>query len=160
MWIGREVRSNRLLTDGIPLWLRLPFASAFSRCSLYIYQNGKVCVVTGGARGLGNLMGRALVESGCDKLAILDLHQDDSSTAAQAMTEWIETEGAVKPGQIDIRGFACDVATESSVQKAFQDVRDVFGRIDTVINSAGIVENYPALEYPTDKLHKVGTSTN
>lgn len=127
---------------------------------LYIYQNGKVCVVTGGARGLGNLMGRALVESGCDKLAILDLHQDDSSTAAQAMTEWIETEGAVKPGQIDIRGFACDVATESSVQKAFQDVRDAFGRIDTVINSAGIVENYPALEYPTDKLHKVGTSTN
>lgn len=118
-------------------------------------QEGKVCVVTGGARGLGNVMGRALVESGCNQLAILDLKQDDAQGAADEMTSWLESEGGVAPGQLQIQGFACDVSDDKSVQDAFANVKKAFGKIDTVINSAGIVENYPALEYPTDRLQKV-----
>lgn len=120
---------------------------------------GKVCVVTGGARGLGNLMGRALVESGCNQLAILDLDKDDSQGAADEMVKWLEGTGGVEPGSLDIRGFACDVSREESVQKAFNDVKAAFGKVHAVINSAGIVENYPALEYPTDRLLKVSTRT-
>lgn len=118
-------------------------------------MTGKTCVVTGACSGLGNLMARALVESGANQLAILDLKQSAADSAAKEMTKWIESEGAVNPGEVDIRGFACDVADESSVVKAFKGVKDAFGKVDTVINSAGIVENFPAIEYPTDRLLKV-----
>lgn len=111
--------------------------------------------MTGAARGLGHLMGRALVESGCNQLAILDLDPKDAQTAAEAMTKWLEEEGEVSKGELDIRGFGCDVASEPSVQKAFADVKSAYGRVDTVINSAGIVENFPAVDYPNDKLQKV-----
>jgi NAD(P)-dependent dehydrogenase (short-subunit alcohol dehydrogenase family) len=63
---------------------------------------------------------------------------------------------------LSIIGVECDVSSESSVQKAFAEVIDTFGRIDAVVASAGkfhprdttsnvhrltgIVENYPALE--------------
>ena len=102
-------------------------------------------------------MARALVESGANQLAILDLKQSTADSAAKEMTQWIESEGAVGKGEVDIRGFACDVADEESVVKAFKGVKDAFGKVDTVINSAGIVENFPAIEYPTDRLQKVRT---
>jgi NAD(P)-dependent dehydrogenase (short-subunit alcohol dehydrogenase family) len=100
-------------------------------------------------------MGRALVESGCNQLAILDLDKDDSQGAADEMVKWLEGTGGVEPGSLDIRGFACDVSNEESVKKAFNDVKSAFGKVHAVINSAGIVENYPALEYPTERLLKV-----
>jgi len=51
-----------------------------------------------------------------------------------------------KPDEIKIVGIECDVSYESSVQKAFSKIIEIFGRIDSVVASAGIVENYPALE--------------
>lgn len=42
--------------------------------------------------------------------------------------------------------IACDVSSEESVQKAFSTVIDRYGKLDAVVASAGIVENYPALE--------------
>lgn len=104
-------------------------------------------------------MGRALVESGCNQLAILDRKADEAQAAAEAMTQWMENDGGVTPGEIVIRGFACDVANEPSVQNAFKEVKAAFGKVDTVINSAGIVENFPATEYPADRLEKVSCFT-
>lgn len=118
-------------------------------------MTGKTCVVTGACSGLGNLMARALIESGANQLAILDLKQEAADAAAKDMTAWFENEGGVQKGEVDIRGFACDVADEASVVKAFGGVKSAYGKVDTVINSAGIVENFPAIEYPTDRLLKV-----
>jgi NAD(P)-dependent dehydrogenase (short-subunit alcohol dehydrogenase family) len=41
---------------------------------------------------------------------------------------------------------ACDVSSEESVQKAFSAVIKEYKKLDAVVASAGIVENYPALE--------------
>lgn len=100
-------------------------------------------------------MARALVESGCNQVAILDLKQDDAQAAADEMTAWIEKEANLPQGEVDIRGFQCDVSTEESVKEAFVGVKQAFGKVDTVINSAGIVENFPAIDYPTNNLKKV-----
>ena len=43
-------------------------------------------------------------------------------------------------------GIACDVSSEESVVKAFATIAEKYGKLDTVVASAGIVENYPALE--------------
>ncbi|UZJ53135.1 hypothetical protein CBS101457_002455 [Exobasidium rhododendri] len=115
----------------------------------------KVCVVTGAARGLGNLMARTFIESGSNTIAILDLSSEEAEKAALEAVEWFEEHGDVKKGVLNVIGLQCNVADEASVQKAMDQVHKHFGRIDVVVNSAGIVENFPAEEYPTPKLQKL-----
>lgn len=51
-----------------------------------------------------------------------------------------------RPEDYTVIGIECDVSSERSVQKAYSKVMDTFGRIDAVVASAGIVENYSAFE--------------
>lgn len=117
-----------------------------------------MCVVTGAARGLGNLMARTFIESGSNTVAILDLSSDDAEKAASEATQWFEEHGDVERGELNIIGLECNVADEESVQRAMDRVHKHFGKIDVVVNSAGIVENFPAEEYPTDKMKKVSAT--
>lgn len=57
-----------------------------------------------------------------------------------------ESNGHADKGSLKLIGVGCDVASEISVQKAFKETFDEFGRIDAVVASAGIVENYSAFE--------------
>ena len=45
----------------------------------------KVCMVTGGARGLGYEFCKAFLDSGCTDLAILDLKEDEAQAAAEEL---------------------------------------------------------------------------
>ena len=112
----------------------------------------QVCVVTGAARGLGNLMARTLVESGADALAILDLDAAVSQEAARDVETWFTEHGGAKKGEVQAMGLGCDVSNEEAVRDSMQKVVDRFGRIDVLITAAGIVHNYPATEYPSDKM--------
>ena len=44
-------------------------------------MTNKVCVVTGAARGLGNMMARTMIESGATQIVILDLRQEECDKA-------------------------------------------------------------------------------
>ncbi len=92
----------------------------------------KVAVVTGGASGIGGAIAEAYVAKGAT-VAILDLHGD----AARSQAERIEGGS---------RGFACDVSDLASVRTAVDGVMDAFGRIDILVNSAGVVMLAPAEE--------------
>ncbi|KAG8995367.1 hypothetical protein FRB94_009201 [Tulasnella sp. JGI-2019a] len=118
--------------------------------SLFTMEN-KVVIVTGGARGLGLTFVRAFLESGCSSMAIIDLRQSDADESAKELMK----EFGPEDEKLDVVGYACDVANESVVQQVMQSIVDRFGRIDTLVTSAGIVENFPALEYPTHKIQKL-----
>lgn len=45
-------------------------------------------MVTGAARGLGNMFARTFVESGASQVAIMDLNQGDSERAAKEVDDW------------------------------------------------------------------------
>ncbi len=94
--------------------------------------DGKVAVVTGGASGIGGAIAEAYVAKGAT-VAILDLHGDPARTQAERI-------GAGS------RGFACDVSDLASVQAAVDGVMETFGRIDILVNSAGVVLLAPAEE--------------
>jgi NAD(P)-dependent dehydrogenase (short-subunit alcohol dehydrogenase family) len=85
--------------------------------------DGRVAVVTGGARGLGNAAARRLSEEGV-KVAILDLRLDEAEEVAK-----------------DIGGaaFACDTTDEAHLEAAFKGVQDRFGGLDILVNNAGII---------------------
>ena len=55
----------------------------------------------------------------------------------------------------NIIGIGCDVSSELSVQQAFRRVMDTYGRVDSVVASAGIVENYSAFDYPFDRIKRL-----
>lgn len=111
--------------------------------------------MTGAARGLGNLIARTFVESGSNAVAVLDLNASEAQQAAKDIQDWFIEHGQVSPGEIDVQGYGCDVSNEDNVMRVMQDVKDRFGRIDVVVNSAGIVENFPATQYPTNKMKKL-----
>lgn len=84
----------------------------------------KVAVVTGAANGIGWATAQRWAQEGY-RVALLDLNVD----AVQARANEL--------GQPHI-GLACDVASESSVAAAIAAVVSTFGRIDVLVNNAGI----------------------
>lgn len=92
---------------------------------------GRTAIVTGGASGIGNAIARALAERGA-RVAIVDVRSDGASDAAAALTGDRHA------------GFGCDVTDETSVARTIADVVDHFGRIDVLVNCAGIVALAPA----------------
>jgi NAD(P)-dependent dehydrogenase (short-subunit alcohol dehydrogenase family) len=83
----------------------------------------KVAIVTGGARGIGAGIARAMARQGA-RVAVLDLDGAEAEKTAA---------GLPTPGI----GMACDVAVEAEVQKAVQAVVDAFGGLQILANNAG-----------------------
>jgi NAD(P)-dependent dehydrogenase (short-subunit alcohol dehydrogenase family) len=84
---------------------------------------GKVAIVTGGARGIGAGIARCLAAEGA-RLALLDLDGDEAAKTAAAL-------GA------ESIGFAADVAEEALAKEAIDRVTEHFGGIDILVNNAG-----------------------
>jgi NAD(P)-dependent dehydrogenase (short-subunit alcohol dehydrogenase family) len=86
---------------------------------------GKKAVVTGGARGIGGASAVALAEAGAD-VAIFDLIDGTNTVKA------IQALGR------EAFALQVDVTVEDQVNKAFDTVKEKFGRIDIVFSNAGI----------------------
>ncbi len=89
--------------------------------------NGQVALVTGGAQGIGQAIGRVFGEHGAS-VVIADV----SASAAAAEAEYFGERGL---------GLGCDVTDEDSVAAAFARAVEHFGRIDVLINNAGIARD-------------------
>lgn len=87
----------------------------------------KVAIVTGGARGLGKIIALALADAGAD-VVIADI----LFPLAEDVVKEIEAKGnrAI--------GVKLDVTNADDVQKMVRQVTDHFGKIDILINNAGI----------------------
>jgi len=118
-------------------------------------MEGKVCMVTGAARGLGLEFCKAFVRSGCTSLAILDLKESETKDAVEELSLFAVEHCNQKVENLAFIGIACDVSSEQSVQSAFTVIMDKLGKIDAVVASAGIVENYSAFDYPADRVKRL-----
>jgi NAD(P)-dependent dehydrogenase (short-subunit alcohol dehydrogenase family) len=100
---------------------------------------GKVALVTGTSRGLGQYMGRALARAGAD----LVITSRDASTLAPFQAE-IEALGR--------RAFpvALDVRDHESIQQAIEAAHNHYGHIDILVNNAGCNARKPALDVTWD----------
>lgn len=93
----------------------------------------KVAVITGGAKGIGQAFAKRLAEDGVH-VAVADM-ADGAETVRLA-------EAAGRNGL----AITCDVSNEDSVAAMAKQVRQKFGRIDIVVNCAGI---YPQQDFST-----------
>ncbi|KAF7980623.1 hypothetical protein HWV62_37414 [Athelia sp. TMB] len=115
----------------------------------------QVCLVTGAAQGLGYQFCKAFVNAGCTKLAILDLKEQTAEDAARQLLTEVTSSGCRLPEEFQFLGLGCDVSSEASIHSAYKTTMEKFGRLDSVVASAGIVENFPAVDYPLDRAKKL-----
>ena len=88
---------------------------------------GKKCVVTGGARGIGRAIVLAFAREGGD-VAIVDQRHELAAETAQE----VSSTGAI------CSAFAADVSDEASATAAMRQAEAALGRIDVLVNNAGI----------------------
>ncbi|HLY42973.1 MAG TPA: glucose 1-dehydrogenase [Terracidiphilus sp.] len=101
--------------------------------------SGRVALVTGASRGLGQYFARALARAGAD-IAITSRHEDALPEFAKEIEE------------IGRRVFsaALDVRDHGSIQNAIAGVEGHFGKIDILVNNAGCNIRKPALDVTWD----------
>jgi NAD(P)-dependent dehydrogenase (short-subunit alcohol dehydrogenase family) len=95
-----------------------------------------VAIVTGGARGIGRAIGQALAGDGF-RIVVVDLNGE----AAEA------TAAELRKGDAQVAvGYQADVREYAQAQEVVGDVLRRFGRVDALINNAGIASPTPFLE--------------
>src|ERR1700712_6137827 len=100
--------------------------------------DGKVAIVTGGARGLGRAYARRLAGLGA-KIAVSDLNLKsyaEFETEAKDMTA-DSTVDEINTGGGEAIGIEMDVRDRAAVDAMAQKVMDTWGRVDIVITNAG-----------------------
>jgi NAD(P)-dependent dehydrogenase (short-subunit alcohol dehydrogenase family) len=89
---------------------------------------GKSALVTGGSKGLGFAMARALAEAGAN-VVIAARHAAELESALTSILEGTSARGA---------WIAADLAERADVERLAQNARDVFDPLDILVNNAGI----------------------
>ena len=95
-------------------------------------MEGRVCVVTGAARGLGQAIATALGATG-GRLAICDVRGDElEQTAAELRAQGCEVHAAL-----------CDVSDSAAVDRFFDEVAAQLGPVEVLVNNAALVPGAP-----------------
>jgi len=92
---------------------------------------GRVAIITGGSRGLGLLMARQLRKKGA-RVALLARNREELVRAKELLGD-----------SSSVLTIACDVAERTLVRQAIEIVAHHFGRIDMLINNAGVMQVGP-----------------
>jgi len=91
--------------------------------------SGKVAIVTGGSRGLGVELATSLAEYGAD-LAIMATNETKLNKTAEEIRQ--------KTGR-NVLAVKVNIAEEASVESAVKKVMDEYGKINILVNNAGII---------------------
>lgn len=105
--------------------------SAAHRIDFNFSISGKVAVITGAASGIGSAIADAFASKGA-RLALLDLNGEAVEAKAAALNQ--------------AKAWTCNVADAASVEAAVSAVEAEMGRIDILVNCAGIVDLAPCEE--------------
>jgi NAD(P)-dependent dehydrogenase (short-subunit alcohol dehydrogenase family) len=106
--------------------------------------SGRIAIVTGGSRGLGLEMAEGLAEAGAALMLC--------ARRAEWLTPAID--GLRKRG-VQVDGMLCDVAKPQDVQAVVNLTLETYGRVDILINNAGVSWGAEPEEMPLDKWQKV-----
>jgi len=105
---------------------------------------GKVAVVVGGSSGIGRTVALGLAEGGADVVSSarrVDL--------VNTLADEIE-----KLGRRSLR-MTCDVGDRSSLQKLLQACVAAFGKVDILVNAAGITKRAPTVDYAEEDWNRI-----
>ena len=104
----------------------------------------KVALVTGGTRGLGRALVDQLAEAGA-QVAFLSRSSDD----VEAVARQLEDRG------LECLGVVSDITLQEDVERAVEQTIETFGRLDLLINNAGLSDRGRGWETPIDRFEQL-----
>ncbi len=105
---------------------------------------GKVAVVTGGARGIGRAISHSLAQEGAAVVVA-----DCDLKAAQTLERTLKDEG------VHALAVEADVSRRADVARLVRTAMDISGHVDILVNNAGITSIYPFTDIPEDDWDRV-----
>jgi NAD(P)-dependent dehydrogenase (short-subunit alcohol dehydrogenase family) len=106
--------------------------------------SGRVAIVTGGSRGLGEEMAEGLAEAGASLMLC--------ARREQWLTPALD---AFRARGFKVEGLVCDVSVPDQVQAVVDKAVAVYGKVDILVNNAGISWGAEPEDMPIDKWQKV-----
>ena len=104
--------------------------------------DGKIALITGGAKGIGLSIAHALGEAGA-KLVLAD--REDKNGGVEEL----------KKSNYDVTFFEVDLLDRSAPQKIIDQTLEKHGRVDIVVNNAGVAQHGDTHEFDDDMLDKI-----
>ena len=92
---------------------------------------GKTAIVTGASRGIGKAIALKFAQEGCN-VAFTDLFEDENMKA---------TEAELKELGVEAKGYASDASNFADTDRVVTEIVKDFGRIDALVNNAGITKD-------------------
>lgn len=107
--------------------------------------NGKVAVVTGASKGIGAAIAKHLAAEGA---AVVVNYASSKKGADQVVADIAASGGKAVAVQ-------ADVAKEADIKKLFSETKRAFGRLDVLVNNAGVYEFAPLSEVTPENFHRM-----
>jgi NAD(P)-dependent dehydrogenase (short-subunit alcohol dehydrogenase family) len=106
----------------------------------------RVCLVTGGTRGIGLAVAESLLAEG-DHVAITGTSESGVRTTEQHLRS--------QNASARVLGVVCDVRDHSSVERSVHEVVGKFGGLDVLVNNAGVGLGGPVAEMTVDEWNRI-----
>lgn len=102
-----------------------------------MHIKGTNVLITGGASGIGRIMGRICLEKGASNLIVWDINQANIDKTEAELSD-------VKPAEaggskVRIRSYIVNVSDPQAIKSAYEKVKSEVGEVDILVNCAGIV---------------------
>ncbi len=105
---------------------------------------GKTVLITGGASGIGKLMGQSCLKEGASKLIIWDINKEGL----------LETAKEFRAEGYEIHAYQVDVSDSKDIESAAYTVLEDIGFVDILFNNAGIVVGSDFAEHTHEQIDK------
>lgn len=102
-----------------------------------MHIKGTNVLITGGASGIGRIMGRISLEKGASNLIVWDINQANIDKTEAELSDVKPAEAGVSKGQI--HSYIVDVSDPQAIKSAYEKVKSEVGEVDILVNCAGIV---------------------
>lgn len=106
----------------------------------------KVAIITGGTRGIGYETVRLFLKNNA-KVALFGSREETVNKAITSLKE--------ENTNYEVIGLYPNLNNEEDIKKAFQTVKNTFGRIDILINNAGASSSTPLINYTEEEYEKI-----
>ncbi len=102
-----------------------------------MHIKGTNVLITGGASGIGRIMGRICLEKGASNLIVWDINQANIDKTEAELSDVRPAEAGVSKGQI--HSYIVNVSDPQAIKSAYEKVKSEIGEVDILVNCAGIV---------------------
>lgn len=102
-----------------------------------MHIKGTNVLITGGASGIGRIMGRICLEKGASNLIVWDINQANIDKTEAELSDVKPVEAGVSKGQI--HSYIVNVSDPQAIKSAYEKVKSEVGEVDILVNCAGIV---------------------